>query len=120
MTRQQILLVDDDDDILNLIKFIFEDDYNIFLAKNGKDALRIFADKEIDLIITDCVMPEVDGVELIRKIRKESKVPIVAITGIDSMYLLNSLKLGATEILSKPFTRFDLEYKINNIFKKSV
>lgn len=116
MAKKTILLVDDDDDVLNLIQFIFKDDYQLYLAENGRKALEIFEQTKFDLIITDCVMPEVDGVQLIKNIRNTSQVPIIAITGIDSTFLLKSLKLGATEILSKPFTRTDLEKKIHCIF----
>lgn len=116
--KESILIVDDDEDILQTLNDTFEPSFKVFLAKDGKDAFDLFLKHSVRAVITDCLIPSMDGAALIKEIRRTSQVPIIALTGVDSIYLLQSLQSGATEILSKPFTRFEIEYKLQSILKK--
>jgi CheY-like chemotaxis protein len=102
-----ILVVDDQFENLKVISDIFElkcPDFNILNAPNGKIALKIIDKKLPDLIITDWEMPEMSGIELIRKLKQNtatSDIPIIMCTGImtDSKNLETALSVGATDYI---------------------
>ena len=97
-----ILIAEDDTDILELLTLYLENNsYKIILAKNGLEAWEIFKQNKIDLILVDIVMPEMNGYELIKKIRSESEVPIIVMSAKnqDSDRILG-LNLGADLYLS--------------------
>jgi DNA-binding response OmpR family regulator len=104
MPVQKILLVEDEEAIRSLLKAVLEDEgYQIQEASNGKEALQSYASSSADLILTDIVMPDIEGIEMIMKIRKsDSKVKIIAMSGGD--YLNMAKKLGADHVLAKPFS----------------
>lgn len=118
--EKSLLIVDDDDDILESLKTVFDHSFQVITAKDGKAALDLFSNYKarMSAVITDCVIPLIDGAALIEEIRKTSQVPILALSGVDSMYLLKSLKSGATGVLSKPFTRFEIEFKLQSILNR--
>lgn len=95
-----ILIAEDDTDILELLTLYLENNsYKIILAKNGLEAWEIFKQNKIDLILVDIVMPEMNGYELIKKIRSESEVPIIVMSAKnqDSGRILG-LNLGADSL----------------------
>ena len=104
----QILIVDDDDAIRGLFRRILEGDgHTISEASNGEIALSRFADCWADLVITDIVMPEKDGLELLTELRRQvSGVKIVAISGGGGLnpftYLAMARERGADAVLFKP------------------
>ncbi|NRA44453.1 MAG: response regulator [Oligoflexales bacterium] len=78
-----ILIVDDEVAIVELVSATFRSIANVLTATNGKKALEIFAEhKQIDLIITDIFMPELDGISLVKKIRKVSRIPVLVMSGL--------------------------------------
>ena len=115
-----VLIVEDSDIIRkhqkNILKKIW---LNIYEAKNGVEAFEIFKNQNIDLIITDLMMPECDGITLIKKVRKDKKInelPIIAISSSEEKELfLKSLKLGANDFLKKPFSKEELVLRVNNL-----
>ena len=76
-----ILHVDDEKEIIKLLKmYLKSEEINHFEAYNGREALTILAEKEIDLLIVDIMMPEIDGFQLIRQVRKTKNLPILVIS----------------------------------------
>ncbi len=100
----KILLVDDEERVRSTLKEVLESDgYEVQEVSNGKEALESFARSAPDLILTDIVMPDTEGIELIMRIRKsDPNVKIIAMSG--GNYLEIARKLGADRILAKPFS----------------
>lgn len=104
----QILVIEDYADVRRLIRLTLEDaDLDVFEAENGRVGLEINAAEEIDLIITDLLMPVMEGIETIRELRqKDLDIPVIAISGGGSMppeHLIKyALGLGANAGLTKP------------------
>ena len=103
-----ILVVDDDQDIRELLRLVLEEaEHTVFEATNGDQAMRFARETPVDLIITDILMPERDGLEVIRQMRRENPlIKIIALTGGGSYLGLEMLEtakdFGAVETLSKP------------------
>jgi len=106
MEKKTILVVDDEQDIRqDLCDALRDVGYHIHEAANGKAGLQAYAEYGPNLIITDIAMPEVDGIELIRTIRKENyKIPIIAISG-GWEYLEVADLFGANKAFFKPLQR---------------
>ena len=105
--RQQILVVDDDREIRSMIKSIFCDRLDVLEASDGVEALEIFKETLVDLVITDMVMPWMDGAELARFIKSNAltkHIPIVFLTFKDDIEMrINSSELGGEAFIPKPF-----------------
>ena len=101
----RILLVEDDERVRLMLKDLLESEgYEIEEASNGREALQSFASSPPDLVLTDLVMPDTEGIEMIIKMRKSNpNVKIVAMSGgVD--YLNLAKQLGAVRTLTKPFS----------------
>jgi DNA-binding response OmpR family regulator len=105
----RILLIDDDLEILNLLhEVLVEAGHDCFCAENGVTGFRALAQSRFDLVVTDLVMPEAEGIETILKIRRTgSRVPVLAISGAflaaPGDLLDMAADLGADRTLAKPF-----------------
>ncbi len=102
----RVLIVDDEPDILEILKEIVEQSsVLVFTATNGKEAMDILETKQIDVVLSDLMMPQMDGVELLREMRnKKMDLPFIFITGNPSNHLnLEALQLGAFDAIEKPF-----------------
>jgi len=110
----RILVIDDEPNILMMLKRMLEKaGYDVDIAVNGEEGLALFKKFPADLIITDIVMPEKEGLETIRELKKEyPNVKIIAISGggrIDSREYLESARLfGAEKIFKKPFRQKEM------------
>lgn len=106
----QILLVDDNVDFRNLLTMVLSaESHGVTCAGNGNDAIRFFLSQEFDLVITDLIMPDKEGLELIMELRKESPdVKIIAMTGgghqSANSYLSLATAFGVVKTLAKPFS----------------
>jgi CheY-like chemotaxis protein len=115
---KRILVIDDEDLIREVIREMLEPEgYVVLTAANGKEGLRLFHKELPDLIITDIFMPEMEGLETIRELRRHSPdVKIVAISGGGERgmvsFLSHARRFGALRTLEKPFSREDL---LNNL-----
>src|SRR3990172_1371608 len=104
----RILIIDDEKDIRSVLRELFESEgYEVVEAQNGKDGLNLFHTTPIDLVITDIVMPEKEGISTIIDLKKENpKIKIIAISGggliIPIQYLEYAEKFGADRIFRKP------------------
>ncbi len=103
-----ILLIDDDKQILSMLKYAFErDGYKVTTAINGKEGIKLYKETHADVIITDIVMPEMEGLAVIRKLHKENKnIKIIALSGGGFVnpeeYLKLATQFGAKYAFTKP------------------
>jgi DNA-binding response OmpR family regulator len=112
--RMNILIAEDEKDLRDLLKLNLEkENYEVISAKNGKEALDLFNSSQVDLGIFDVMMPELDGFNLLRKIRETSEVPVIMLTARDTdMDKLLGFGLGADDYLVKPFSMVELIARI--------
>lgn len=122
MEYKKILVVDDEQRMRKLVKdFLARDGYNVIEASNGEEAIDVFfADKNIELIILDVMMPKMDGWEVCREIRQYSKVPIIMLTAKSSERdELQGFELGVDEYISKPFSPKILVARVEAILRRT-
>lgn len=105
----RILLIEDDDSFRTMLCLTLTHFGNTVVeARNGKEGLALFDPATIDLVITDLVMPETEGIEVLRELRKQSSVRIIAMSGGGRVKALDYLRiakaLGASAVLAKPFS----------------
>lgn len=116
-----ILLVEDNVEVRTFIKSIFSNKYNIYEAENGEKALSIAKSQSIELIISDIMMPVMDGIELCKNIKtniKTSHIPVILLTARTSTLYQNSgYKIGADVYITKPFDANILELRVGNLLK---
>jgi len=117
-----ILVVDDDQNILDIVKKWLELNQHVVVTSlDGSMALKMMNNEKFDLIVTDIVMPEKEGIGLIMEIRNEnSDIPIIAMSGADrnrDAYLANAKKLGANRILRKPLDHDFFIGTVNELLK---
>ncbi len=122
MSKKRILVVDDEDKILDILKHILEaKKYSVKVAKNGKEALNKFNSFKPHLIIADIMMPDMDGFELCKRIRQDSihfNVRFIFLTAkTDKKDEALGLKLGADDYITKPFDIETLLLRVENRLK---
>ena len=117
--NSKILLVDDDIEICRYIKTELSDWYRFVICNNGKEALKQLLSGDFDLVVSDVVMPEMDGITLLRNIKGNaniSHVPVIMLTSKSEISdRLESIKLGADAYLAKPFSLEELHLTIDNL-----
>lgn len=106
----RILIIDDDAQTRKALRHVLEGArHDVVEAKNGRVGMSLYREKPANLVISDIIMPEVDGVETITALCKhDPNVKIVAISGADPAYLRAAGKLGASRVLAKPFGKSEL------------
>lgn len=117
---KKLLVVDDEEILLKGLKYSLEqDDYDIDTAIDGIEALDKALTNEYELIILDLMLPKMDGLEVCRKIREKSMVPIIILTakGEDTSKVLG-LEYGADDYLTKPFNILELKARIKAVFRR--
>ena len=121
MDRLKILVVDDESRMRKLVRdFLVKSNFEVLEAGDGEEALDIFyKDKDIALIILDVMMPKMDGWQVCREIRVNSKVPIIMLTARgDERDELQGFQLGVDEYISKPFSPKILVARIEAILRR--
>jgi DNA-binding NtrC family response regulator len=116
----EILVIDDEENVLSSVKKLISSrhpDYNLILIEDPFEGLKQIESKHFDLVITDLMMPGMDGLELIKKIRETAPdLKIVMMTGYATMQTaLLAMREGAHKYISKPFTRDELLTAVNDI-----
>ncbi len=122
MNDRKILVVDDEARMRKLVKdYLSMHGYTVVEAADGEEALNVyFADKDIDLIILDVMMPKLDGYGVTEEIRRESKVPIIMLTAKDSERdELHGYDLGIDEYVSKPFSPKVLMARVEAVLRRT-
>jgi len=120
---KNILVVDDTKPILKMAKFILGDLYNVYLSNSGELALEILDCKPIDVVLMDVNMPEMDGIETVRRIRKMKNIkdiPVIFFTAITSKGTIDDcMKLGMKDYIVKPYEPDVLLKKLEIVLEKS-
>ena len=118
--NRTILVVDDDKKIVDLVTlYLKRDGYSVLAAYDGQEALDTARRKQPDLIVLDLLLPELDGTDVCRLLRAESRVPIIMLTArsTDSDKLLG-LDLGADDYLTKPFNPRELVARVRAVLRR--
>jgi two-component system, OmpR family, alkaline phosphatase synthesis response regulator PhoP len=123
MAREQILAVEDDEAIMELIAYNLEKaNFNVSRAESGEDALRQIAEKKPDLVLLDLMLPEIDGLEVCKRIRagEARDVPVIMVTanGEESDVVLG-LELGADDYVTKPFKPKELVARVRAVLRRT-
>jgi len=123
-TPPKILIIDDSHDALDVLEIMLFKEYDILTSLNGFDGLKRAEDESPDLIITDIMMPVMDGIRLFNNLKKQSKaahIPVIAVTSFLKKITRRSLRnIGFDAVISKPFDRKLIIDTINKILLKAV
>ncbi|MBN1842035.1 MAG: response regulator [Deltaproteobacteria bacterium] len=124
--KNSLLIVDDSITTLKWLRQILKrEGYDVLEASNGKEGLRLCHQEWVDLVITDLIMPDKEGLETIMELRRDfPHVPIIAMSGGGRIspeeYLYLAKKLGAQHTLCKPFTRQEILRAIRDVLDKGL
>jgi len=121
MSDKTILIVDDEPHIIELVKlYLIGENYAVAEAGTGTQALEKFAQVKPALILLDLMLPEIDGWEVCRRIRRDSDVPIIMLTArTDDVDKIVGLELGADDYLCKPFNPRELVARIKAVLRRA-
>jgi len=115
-----ILAVDDDAHILQLIKWeLSTQGFSVLTSKSGQEALELAAEQRPDLIILDIMMPQLNGLEVLRRLRERSGVPVLLLTARNRDYdKIGGLDIGADDYVTKPFSPEELSARVRAILRR--
>jgi two-component system alkaline phosphatase synthesis response regulator PhoP len=117
--KKKILIVDDEEDIIDLIKVTLGDEYFYYDATNGKDAIRLAKEKKPDLVLLDIMMPEMDGFEVCRRLRADPDTRDIVIAMVSAKKedhdILTGVDVGAIAYITKPFNPYELQEKVKEL-----
>jgi DNA-binding response OmpR family regulator len=116
-----ILLVDDEDSIQKLLAYPLErEGYRVLQARDGEEALRRFASEHVDLVVLDIMLPKLDGLEVCKRLRAESEVPIIMLTARDDeLDKVLGLELGADDYITKPFSIREFRSRVRALLRRA-
>ena len=123
MSNERILVVEDEQDILELVRYnLARENYKVFCAASGEEALKIAASEPLDLIVLDLMLPRIDGLEVTRRLKKNSRTQnifIVMLTAKGSEAdIVTGLELGADDYITKPFSPRVLLARIKSVIRR--
>ena len=115
-----ILLVDDEDSVQKLLSYPLErDGYRVLAAKDGEEALSKFASEPVDLVVLDLMLPKLDGLEVCKRLRSQSTVPIIMLTARDDeLDKVLGLELGADDYITKPFSMREFRSRVKAALRR--
>jgi DNA-binding response OmpR family regulator len=116
----RILLVDDEQSIQTLLSYpLRKDGYEVVQATNGRDALTRFEESPFDLVVLDVMMPQLDGLEVCRRLRARSTVPIIMLTAkAEEVDKVIGLELGADDYITKPFSLREFRSRVRAALRR--
>ena len=116
-----ILLVDDEDSVQKLLTYPLErDGFRVVQARDGEQALKLFGHEQIDLVVLDLMLPKVDGLEVCRRLRARSMVPIIMLTARDDeLDKVVGLELGADDYITKPFSIREFRSRVRALLRRA-
>ncbi|MDV4151321.1 response regulator transcription factor [Clostridium sp. AL.422] len=119
--EKHILIMEDDEDIQEVIKeFLLAKDYLVTTASDGLEGLKQFNNKKFDLVILDIMMPNLNGYEVAKAIRKKDKVPIIMLTALgDEQDQVKGFDLGIDDYITKPFSFEILIKRVEAVLRRS-
>jgi DNA-binding response OmpR family regulator len=116
-----ILLVDDEEAVQKLLTYPLErDGYRVVSARDGEDALERFSEEDVDLVVLDIMLPRLDGLEVCKRLRATSRVPIIMLTARDDeLDKVVGLELGADDYITKPFSIREFRSRVRALLRRS-
>lgn len=121
--RRVVLMVEDDNKLREVLtKFLSRNDYEVLAAENGKVGLKLFYEnsKNLDIVLLDGMLPDIDGVDVLKEIREHSQVPVIMLTARESEAdQLNGLNNGADNYITKPFLMKILLLYMDKLIKRN-
>ena len=123
MTSEPLVLaVDDEAGILRLVKLeLSQQGFRVVTAGSGEEALRVAEEQRPDIVLLDIVMPEMTGLEVMRKLREQSNAPVILVTAKDTdSDKVRGLELGADDYIVKPFSPDELGARIRAVLRRSI
>jgi DNA-binding response OmpR family regulator len=116
-----ILLVDDEDSVQKLLAYPLErDGYRVLQARDGQEALDRFSTESVDLVVLDIMLPRLDGLEVCKRLRAESSVPIIMLTARgDELDKVLGLELGADDYITKPFSIREFRSRVRALLRRA-
>ena len=117
---QTILICDDDRDIVSALSiYLRAEGYGAVPAYNGREALRLLRERDVQLVLLDVMMPEMDGISVLAKIRQESNVPVVLLTAkSEDTDKVLGLNVGADDYVTKPFNPVELIARVRSQLRR--
>lgn len=117
---KNLLIADDNEQILDVLKeYAIKENYHVYTAKTGKEALKEFNKRSYHAILLDVMMPEIDGFEVCREIRRNSMVPIIMITARgEDFERIMGLDIGADDYVVKPFSPSEVMARLRAILRR--
>src|SRR5260370_10673643 len=117
----RILLVDDEQSIQTLLSYpLRKDGYEVVRAADGREALDRFAEQAFDLVVLDLMLPQLDGLEVCRRLRARSAVPIIMLTAkSEEIDKVLGLELGADDYITKPFSMREFRSRIKAALRRA-
>ena len=117
----RILLVDDEPAIQTLLAYpLRKDGYEVVIAVNGNQALDCFAEQRFDLVVLDIMLPKMDGIEVCRRLRTRSQVPIIMLTAKDDeVDKVVGLEMGADDYITKPFSLREFRSRVRAALRRA-
>lgn len=119
--RVSILIVEDNPELLSFLSESFGKSYNVYTATNGQEALKIASDHQIDIVVSDVMMPEMDGITLCEHLKNDlatSHIPVILLTAKnDEVSIMKGFEAGAEAYVAKPFDPQILELRVKNILR---
>jgi len=118
---KKLLVVDDEPAIVKGLKFSLErDGYQIDAAYDGEEAMKMFDENQYDLVILDVMLPKLDGLTVLQRIREKSSVPVIMLTAKgEDMDKILGLEYGADDYITKPFNILELKARIKAVFRRT-
>jgi DNA-binding response OmpR family regulator len=116
-----ILLVDDEDSIQKLLAYPLErEGYRVLQARDGEEALKCFTSERVDLVVLDIMLPKLDGLEVCKRLRAVSEVPIIMLTARDDeLDKVLGLELGADDYITKPFSIREFRSRVRALLRRA-
>ena len=116
-----ILLVDDEDSVQKLLAYPLErEGFRVLQARDGEEALERFAAEEVDLVVLDLMLPKLDGLEVCKRLRALSEVPIIMLTARDDeLDKVVGLELGADDYITKPFSIREFRSRVRALLRRA-
>ena len=117
----RILLVDDEQAVQTLLTYpLRKDGYEVVSAHDGRQALDLFAEQKFDLVVLDIMLPRLDGIEVCRRLRARSQVPIIMLTAKDDeVDKVLGLEMGADDYITKPFSVREFRSRVRAALRRS-
>ena len=117
----KVLIAEDDPKIINLIRLYLErEGMSVVSTSNGRDAIRVFEEVSPDLLILDIMMPEMDGLEVLKYIRRNHFTPVILLTARDDeLDKVLGLEIGADDYVTKPFSPRELVARVKSLWRRS-